>query len=53
MIKDYYEYKILVLTGNGYRERALDWVEHMCNRFNILLFYSIKDANSWLKNKEE
>lgn len=49
IIKDSSETKILVLTGSGYREAALDWVEYHTNVYGIKLFYNIQEVNSYLQ----
>lgn len=48
LIHDNSNIKILVLTGNGYREAALDWAEYATNNLGIKLFYNIQEANKFL-----
>ena len=51
LIQDYSYTKIIVLTGTGYRDSALDWVERITGSLGIKLFYSIEEANRYLRGK--
>lgn len=52
LIQDNSTNKILVLTGYGWRDSALDWIEGISNNLGIKLFYNIAEANNYIKGNK-